>query len=912
MPKSTESLVLCATSRLAQSLRWQHDRQQAAGGETRWPTLNTSTVAQWFAQLAEAALLRGDNDPLLSSRVLDGFQEALLWESVIAKLIPDYASSFFDVPGMAATAAEANALMVAWGVASFGGDGADEIQAFLRWRRKFHERCSEQGLIELVRWHEAVLAVIERGAVHLPREVRFAGFDNITPQEQRLKQILTKRGVRVTEWPFADSAPAILSVKMLADPAAERRSVARWAAVQLARNPAAQLGIVTPNLGNARDGLEAVLDEALHPMLLRPAHAEAPRCYNFSLGKPLPQQPLAAAALDVIEFATGSGEAEQSRIGELLRHPYWSASVSEADARARLEAVMRERLNATTTLGRVLSFAQRFDRDSGDGSSAHLRTLLAHLAAIESARREWKKKALPSQWAERFRQLLRSAGWAGYGHGERRLSSHEFQAREAFAEELGKLAALDGILGGIAAREAHRRLNQLCHAHVFQAETTGEPQVQVVGMLEAGGMRFDALWVMGMTDDVWPPPPRPNPLLPAEQQRKVNAPNASAQVQSAFAASIQRRLLQSAPEVTFSFAHADGATELRPSPLLAAFVGAVEPVSLEATPLSTAEWDAPREDSMALPVAEGEHIRGGTGLLRAQAICPAWAYYRYRLGAKVLQQPVEGLDAAARGSIVHDALRAFWQATASSSALQAMSDGERSAALDRAVCAALDQYDHEHRADPLPPVFRTLERERLQRLLGNWLAVESAREQPFTVVSCEERIAVDIGGIVCNLQIDRIDRLDDGRQIVIDYKTGNVAGYSAWAETRISDPQLPIYAAIARPEPPPAAVAFGRVLLEDARFLGIAVEDGLLPRVAAIDSGEARRIFSAEEFSDWNAVLAHWRCSIEAMAGEVKAGVAAVRVENDADLQYCDVLPLLRLAERRTQWEAGNQRAGDD
>ena len=915
MQSSPAPLILCATSRLAQSLRWQHDRAQVAAQETNWPTLSTCTVAQWFAALSEAAQLRGEDDPLLARRVLDGFQEAVLWERVIAESIPDYASSFFDVPGMAATAAEANALVVVWGVAPLAAYAADETREFLRWRRKFQELCQQQGLIEASRLHEAMLALIERGKVALPCEVRFAGFDNITPQEQRLKQLLVMQGAQVNEWQVADSAPEVLSVTMLADPETERRTVAHWAATQLARNPAARLGIVTPNLDSARDGLETVLDDALHPSLQRPSGAEAARCYNFSLGKPLARHPLVAVALDIIEFATGAGEIEQSRIGELLRNPCWSASVSEADARALLEAAMRERLKATTTLARVLALAEWFDGGEEDDSAARLpglRMLLVHFAAIESTRREWKKKALPSQWAERFRQLLRHAGWPG----ERSLSSHEFQAREALLEELGKLGALDGILGTIAAREAQRRLVQLCNAHIFQAEIVGDPQIQVVGMLEAGGMRFDALWVMGMTDDVWPPPPRPNPLLPAEQQRKVNAPNSSAQAQLAFAMSIHSRLLQSAPEVIFSFSRTEGATELRPSPLLA---GLAPGQALKDTPSQppppsrggdySALWAKEIDDSIAPPVAEGEHVRGGTGLLRAQAICPAWAYYQYRLGARKLKTPVEGLDAAARGSIVHDALHAFWQATGSSLVLRAMSDTERSAAIDKAACAALDAYDFDHRADPLPPVFRKLERERLQRLLANWLAVELQREQPFSVISCEERFEVDIDGIVCNLQIDRIDRQDDGREIVIDYKTGGVAGLSAWAAARITDPQLPVYAAIARPGSatalPPAAVAFGRVLLEDARFLGIAEDEGLLPRVPGIDSGDARRVFSADEFADWQAVLTHWHTNVTAMAREVKAGVAAVRVENEEDLRYCDVLPLLRLAERKVQWEAG-------
>jgi hypothetical protein len=936
-----ESLILCATSRLAQSLRWQHDRAQVAAGKTQWPTLNTATVSQWFATLAEEALLRGKAESLLQRRVLDAFQETLLWEQVISESIPDYATSFFDVPGMAATAAEAHKLMVVWGinpVSSGEAEATDETEEFLRWRRKFLDVCSASELIDAAQSHEAILTLVDSGRLQLPREVFFAGFDNITPQERRLKALLVEQGVTVADWQIAEATTPSLEIRLLPEADSERRAVAQWAAAQLARKPdgqlGTQLGIVVPNLGSARDAIESALDDALHPALLCPSQVEAPRCYNFSLGKPLTQHPLVAVALDLIEFTCGASEVEQSRIGELLRHPCWSAAINEADARARLDAALREKVPATTTIGRVLSFAQWFGNADAnpppaeedwlqsvplfdeDGeilvlpseevkadaqATPRIPVLLSHLSAIESTRREWKKKALPSAWATRIRQLLRAAGWPG----ERALSSHEFQARQAFFDELDKLAALDGILGNIAARDAHRRLTQLCNVHVFQAETTNEPQVQVVGMLEAGGMHFDALWVMGMTDDVWPPMPRPNPLLPAEIQRRVGSPNSSAQAQLTFANSIHQRLLQCAPDITFSFARMDGATELRASPLLAPYLAdlpALTPPGAKPLPAST--WAEPIDDSVAPAVKGGEHVSGGTGLLKAQAICPAWAYYRYRLGAKKLQTPVEGLDAAARGSIVHEALRSFWLATESSSTLRAMSDAERSAAIDTAIDTALAAYDDEHHAAPLPPVFRKLERERLQRLLSNWLGVELQREQPFSVVSCEETIEVDIEGIHCRLQIDRIDELQDGRRIVIDYKTGAVSGYKSWADMRITDPQLPIYAAIAQSDQTTASVAFGKVQLDDSTFLGIASEDALLPRVPGVDSKDGRKVFSADEFADWQAVLRHWRSSIQEIALEVKFGAAAVQVADEASLRYCDVLPILRLAERRAQWEA--------
>src|SRR6185369_136539 len=105
------------------------------------------------------------------------------------------------------------------------------------------------------------------------------------------------------------------------------------------------------------------------------------------------------------------------------------------------------------------------------------------------------------------------------------------------------------------------------------------PAIQVLGVLESAGLEFDALWVMGMNDDQWPPAPRPNPLLPAELLRAAGAAHASAEVELDFARRVHARLLRAAPEVRFSYALADGNRVRRPSPLLAGL-----PVAVDAPP----------------------------------------------------------------------------------------------------------------------------------------------------------------------------------------------------------------------------------------------------------------------------------------------------------------------------------------
>jgi len=130
------------------------------------------------------------------------------------------------------------------------------------------------------------------------------------------------------------------------------------------------------------------------------------------------------------------------------------------------------------------------------------------------------------------------------------------------------MQSLDAWLGEIGAQEALQRLTRICQAQIFQPETTTEPKLFVMGMLEAAAQTMDGMWVMGMNDHCWPPLSRTNALIPAELQRQAGVPNASSEVQTAFAQSIHQRLRQSAREMHFSYAEKDGEKLLRPSPMV--------------------------------------------------------------------------------------------------------------------------------------------------------------------------------------------------------------------------------------------------------------------------------------------------------------------------------------------------------
>ena len=906
-----KTLILCATRRLARSLQ-----QAAASGDGR--AAEAATITGWLDQVFEAALLRGELPAAEAAlRVLSPLQERLVWRQVIGRALgKEAAAALFDLDGLARAAQGAHALMTEWGLSAAAVQlgGQDETARFLQWRHNFLRRCDGLAWVDAARHGAARIARLAAGVGALPAEVRLAGFDRLSPLERQLIAGLSERGVRVEDYPANQAVAPVVDCFAFADVESEYRALADWLRAKLLADPAARLGVVVPDLAKARPLLTRILDSTLAPEAFTAAQAPASRPYNLSLGSALNTLPPVAVALTLLRLSTQARRVEQATLGGLLLAPYWSAESSEADGRALLEAEARRRLPAVLSLERWLRFA-----DARLAAGVAARQTVRQLHALRKAAAGGKR--LPGAWAEHFRGLLRQVGWPG----ERPLASHDFQAREAFWTVLDGLGGFDPVVGELSVSDAVALLADACAEVLFQPQTEGAPPVQVLGLLEAAGESFDALWVSGMVAAAWPPPARPNPLLPAALQRAAGTPNASPEVQLAFARGVHRRFLQAAPELVFSWPRREGERDLPPSPLLEALPGFATaganaearfaPVSAtEAARRAAGEVFESLSDARAPAVAaleEARHLKGGTALLKAQAICPASAFYQFRLGAAALEAPVDGLDPRARGSLLHLVLENFWRGRASDE-VRSWTDDLRRRAVEAAVEAGLAEFeagsDGKNGNGPLPARFRAIEAARLRRLLDAWLRLDLSRPEDFSVVAVEERHELCLDGIEATVVIDRIDQLADGKRLVIDYKTGSKVDARSWAAVRITEPQLPIYAAFAVNPHPLAGAAFAQVRSDKLGFVGVTEQAGLLPRVKALD--EARRRYPEAEFPDWPALIAHWRTSLLAIAGEIRAGDARVVFADQRDLALSPVLPLLRLAERRQQYERA-ARLGD-
>ena len=88
---------------------------------------------------------------------------------------------------------------------------------------------------------------------------------------------------------------------------------------------------------------------------------------------------------------------------------------------------------------------------------------------------------------------------------------------------------------------------------------------------------------------------------------------------------------------------------------------------------------------------------------------------------------------------------------------------------------------------------------------------------------------------------------------------------------------------------------------DETKFIGLSADEGVLPDVKAFEALPANSTFA--RFKDWDGLLKQWQISLKVIAQEIKSGEASVTFKKIEDLDYCEVKPLLRLPERRMQYE---------
>jgi probable DNA repair protein len=379
-------------------------------------------------------------------------------------------------------------------------------------------------------------------------------------------------------------------------------------------------------------------------------------------------------------------------------------------------------------------------------------------------------------------------------------------------------------------------------------------------------------------------------------------PGASPAHELSYAERITARLCGAAPEVVLSHALQDEDRGLRPSPLIAALPLAQPPFA--PPPAAARLWAVLRDgaaapletivDEQAPPLPPGSASVGGTGVFRDQAACPFRAFALHRLHARPLEEPSYGISPGERGNIVHGVMQRVWEQLGSQAGLLGTDEAALRKLVNEAITAELT-VTAEQQPSLMPPALQRTETARVGGIVLALLALERERT-PFTVAGLEQAHEAEFGGIAVSTRIDRIDRLEDGSHVVIDYKTGaTTPSSSAWFGERPDEPQLPLYCASGDLDV--RAVAFGALQRGDTRFVGLAADEGLLPglkRFESVKDPATRAVFPSRE-----AVIDHWRAVLERLGAGFRQGVAWVDPRKPATCTTCPLPGLCRIHELR-------------
>ncbi|AKQ33609.1 PD-(D/E)XK nuclease family protein [Candidatus Coxiella mudrowiae] len=832
-------VVLTANRRLSYYLQEQYAHYQIKVGKKAWlrPTilpLNTWLSHCW--QHCEST----------QGFLLSDVQEEVLWQKILG-LSPQTAN----------LAKKAWQLIKGWNLSlkDLEPEANSEVQCFIQWAYQFETELEKQKLINAVELPKQLEGLIPH--LNLPQKIILLGFDELIPTIQQFLNGLAEKTIIscYLSRPHPKNYIHRLSFK---EREAEIQTMARWAYNEWQKNSSKRIGCVIPALTEHRSQICRLFQNVFG----------SDKNFNISAGEPLAHLPLVKTALNIL--ALNPFHIEVMELGTLFCSPYVNSMGDNSYLAAMLDVKLREtkqwQTNSTSILYHLDELQKKFP-------AATLKIRYQQWLSLERP----PGTLFPSEWIEHFKKELSALGWPG----QRSLDSKEYQQLERWKEMLQEFVEFDSLIPPQTRKQAFQLLWQLASKTLFQPQSAQNASIQILGLLEATGLEFDSLWIMGLDNKNWPSPPKPNPFLPIGLQRRHQMPHSSFKRESDYALQLQQRLINSASEVILSVSLQDQEVQLSPSPLILDF----PQVNIEELRLPFFETLSENlfkskhiekiEDNQAPPLQEGEFIKGGSRILQSQSACPFQAFAEIRLRAKPLEQPQIGLSGANRGNFVHHALDVLWKKIKNWQNLINYSDIELETLIDETI----NELSFSFGSDSL---FFRVEKKRIKHLIKRWLLLEKNRP-PFNVSQQETDRFIKIGPLNLHVRIDRIDKVKGGN-FIIDYKTNDKNQVTDWLGNRLKNVQLPLYCTFAARDV--VGIAYAEVSSKKISFKGWLVSE----EKPFNNMGSAPL--------PWKSLLDHWKTILHQLAIDFSLGKAEVNpFDIKTTCKFCGLHPLCRVGE---------------
>jgi len=832
------SQVVTANRRLARMLARHYAEQQVASGLSAWRSPAIVSWQDWLQDLLATAEL----SRTLPTR-LNTHQSRVLWERCLRR---EVSSPLLNIAALVRQARDAWTRLHDFSVPLDQVDGAAQgrdQRIFAIAANSYQSILTRENWIDDTGLAGVAEQLVISGDIALSAKITLAGFDRITPAAANLLAAVRDAGTKIVDIEIKTSGqPGRLVAYENSD--AELRAAGAWAREELSNDSSRNVAIVASHLDKDADRCARLVRECLVPGW-QTSGRNYKAAVNVSYGKRLSAYPAIATALLALRWLRD--DIDSRDVSFLLR----SAALGQGQlgGRSRLELELRRRPLMNWSPQMILSaFAARGEyQESPD--------FLSRVNFLNKRREGLPARESPSAWATLIDETLSKINWPG----EAVLDSVEFQLINRWRELLNDLARLQLVVPSMTLGEALGRLQTLAAETVFQPESDGA-FVHLLGPLEAAGLQFDRLWVSGLSAANWPPAGRPSPLISRQLQRDHAMPDADPGDTLAYAGRVLRRLADSTQELVCSFPLTEGDAEQSASGIVTGLAEAADEVGTEpgwyakqlvscASPLTVTADPVPR-------VTIEESVSGGAATIQRQLTEPFSAFAYGRLGVRPVPAITNGLPANVRGSLIHDALFGLYRELPSRTDIADLSSSDIDERLPGILKRAFARM--ESSADPVLRQLLGLEKQRVAMLLRQVIALDTSRDE-FVIQQLEAPIELEIDQVRLRLRIDRIDRLENGEVVVIDYKTGRRRQVLN-SSREPDDMQLVAY-------------AFG---LNDA-VAGLAFVN---VDSRQVDLSGAGRFFTPE--LDWDSDLSRWKDEIRDAVLDLQNG----------DVRLNDALPM--------------------
>lgn len=848
----SDTLIIAVNQRLCAHLLQEYAKLQPY---PVFPKPAITALSSWLKQQ-----YHGDK------RLLEPQQVHWLWQQVIEANSPiDF---ILPTAQISQLANEAYTQMHHWQVPwdSLLQSSDKDHQTFFRWAQAFDQ---------LLENHHAITAA------HLPtvlkceleKRVYLVGFQNMPP-------LLANLFVDATTFKIQSVSQTIQRTQ-LNNNLAELNCMANWAKNLLqGSEKTPRIGCVVPELYTLRKPAADLFQRAFRQEQ-SPMTPEAVFPFNISAGIPLLDYPMLRDAHETLTLLAESSF-HVDTLQRVLGSPYLFPLADGMCEAALLDVELRERQLSTHNKSQL-----QLQLDDYPALKGLREALTLSPAAVQ----------FPSEWAQFFIQQLETIGWPG----SQSLSSEEYQLLGQWNNQLQELSKLDDLAGPISWHSCLSQLHYLLNSTPFQPQTEhSNAPIQILGILEAAGLPFDYLWIMGLDDAAWPPSAQTNPFIPIALQQQYQLPHHSGAHELLYCQQLQTTLISQAQQTILSYPAQDNASNKQPSALIRHFDYVDPPVKLDdmeangfknknslGSWLQTGNALENFDEDYAPPLKPAEKLRGGSSIPSNQAACPFRAFAKHRLGAQSPAHSVFGVSALTQGNLLHAVLENIWHKLQNQKKLLALTPEQQLELVETQVKHVTKQNTD------IPERFSEIEQKRLVQHINNWLSFERERP-PFKVKSVEESEQFIFSGHSMTVRLDRIDELADGSYIILDYKTSRLINPAKWLFNPPLDSQLPFYACFSQNTGSIAGCGYVVINRDDCEFRGYAnaKQTGYIP-LTAIETAS-----KYASFSNWQDAIDSWREQLKNLLNSFIAGYAAVKPNPLArPCDHCELQALCRIEE---------------